>query len=95
LWAALTIVVELVGPIRIISGRLVWLGAAAIGMLTAVAAYVANDFWNLQGHERFMALNSFFEHWGLIAGCVLAPLLVEHSRREDRRSRARNGTAPR
>jgi len=30
----------------------------------------ANNFWSLTGHDRFMALNAFFEHLGLIAGLV-------------------------
>ena len=40
-------------------------------MLTAVAMFAANDFWVMTGHDRFMALNAFFEHLGLIAGLVL------------------------
>ncbi len=86
LWAAVTIVVELVGPILIISGRLVWLGAGALGVLTAVATVVAADFWTMQGHERFMAMNTFFEHIGLIAGFVMAALIAEHEKRLTRES---------
>ena len=44
-------------------------------MLTAVAMFVANDFWTKTGQERFMATNSFFEHLGLIAGLVLVSIL--------------------
>jgi uncharacterized membrane protein YphA (DoxX/SURF4 family) len=50
------------------------LGAGALGVLTAVAMVVANDFWTMTGHDRFMALNSFFEHLGLIAGLVLVSI---------------------
>ena len=82
LWAAFAIAVELIGPLLIIRGRLVWLGAGAIAVLTAIATFVANDFWNLQGHVRFTQMNAFFEHWGLIAGCVLAALLAEREQRE-------------
>jgi uncharacterized membrane protein YphA (DoxX/SURF4 family) len=39
--------------------------------LTAVAMLTANDFWAKTGHERFIAVNAFFEHLGLIAGLVL------------------------
>jgi hypothetical protein len=39
----------------------------------------ANDFWAKTGHERFVAVNAFFEHLGLIAGLVLVSVL---SRRE-------------
>jgi hypothetical protein len=31
----------------------------------------ANSFWAMAGHDRFMALNSFFEHLGLIAALVV------------------------
>jgi hypothetical protein len=53
-----------------------------IGVLTAIAAFAAHDFWNLHGNDRFMTMNTFFEHWGLIAGCVLAGLLAEHEQRQ-------------
>jgi uncharacterized membrane protein YphA (DoxX/SURF4 family) len=43
--------------------------------MTAVAMLAANDFWTMTGHDRFMALNSFFEHLGLIAGMVLVSVL--------------------
>jgi uncharacterized membrane protein YphA (DoxX/SURF4 family) len=75
-WATLAIVVELGGSALVIVGRLVWLGAGAIGVLTAIAMLVANDFWTMEGHARFVAMNSFFEHLGLIAGLVLAALIA-------------------
>jgi uncharacterized membrane protein YphA (DoxX/SURF4 family) len=81
LWAVLAIAVEFIGPALIISGRFVWLGAGALGVLTAIATYVANDFWNMTGAARFAAFNSFFEHIGLIAGLVLAALIAEHKSR--------------
>jgi uncharacterized membrane protein YphA (DoxX/SURF4 family) len=84
LWAAVMIAVELGGSALVISDRLVWLGAGALGVLTAVAALVANDFWALQGQARFIAMNSFFEHIGLIAGLVLAAVIAEHEKRLQR-----------
>ena len=78
LWAALTIVVEIVGPLLILSGRLVWLGAGMLGVFTLFAAITANAFWAmLAGQERFMATNAFFEHLGLIGGFVLAAMVAE------------------
>jgi uncharacterized membrane protein YphA (DoxX/SURF4 family) len=35
----------------------------------------ANDFWNIEGPAHFAAVNTFFEHLGLIAGFVLASIL--------------------
>jgi len=78
LWAALTIVVEIVGPLLILSGRLVWLGAGILGIFTLFAAITANAFWAMPaGQERFMAANAFFEHLGLIGGFVLAAVVAE------------------
>jgi uncharacterized membrane protein YphA (DoxX/SURF4 family) len=77
LWAALAIVVELGGSLLLIFGRLVWLAAGALSALTAVAMLVANNFWALEGQERFMALNAFFEHLGLIGGFALAALIAQ------------------
>jgi uncharacterized membrane protein YphA (DoxX/SURF4 family) len=71
LWAALAIIVELGGSALVMLGWQVWLGAGGLGVLTAVAMLTANDFWHLTGHDRFMALNAFFEHLGLIAGLVI------------------------
>lgn len=80
MWAAVAIIVELGGSILIISGRLVWLGAGALGVLTAIATVAANDFWNMQRGARFSATNAFFERIGLIAGLVMAALIAEHMR---------------
>jgi uncharacterized membrane protein YphA (DoxX/SURF4 family) len=71
LWAAAAIVIELGGSALVISGRLVWLGAGALGVLTAIATLVANPFWSVDGPSRGMVTNSFFEHLGLIAGLVI------------------------
>ena len=70
-WASLAILVELGGPALVITRRWVWLGAGGLGVLTAVAMLTANNFWTLAGHDRSMALNTFFEHFGLIAGLVV------------------------
>ncbi|RQS06145.1 hypothetical protein DIE06_36230, partial [Burkholderia sp. Bp8998] len=50
--------------------------------LTLVAMVVANDFWNRSGAEHFMALNSFFEHLGLIAALVLVTIVGDTQRGE-------------
>ncbi|MBI1172407.1 DoxX family membrane protein [bacterium] len=75
-WALVTIAVELGGSALVILGRTVWLGAGALGVLTAVAMLLANDFWTMQGVARFTAFNAFFEHAGLIAGFVLTAILA-------------------
>jgi len=77
LLAVVVIIVELAGSLLLIAGRFVWFAGGALGVLTAVAMIVANNFWALQGHERFMALNAFFEHLGLIGGFALAAILAQ------------------
>lgn len=89
LWAALTIAVEIVAPLLILSGRLVWLGAGMLGVFTLLAAITANAFWAMPpGQVRFMTTNAFFEHIGLIGGFVLAALVAELEARRRTTSRA-------
>ena len=83
-WAVLTIAIEIVGPVLILSGRWVWLGAGILSVFTGLAAITANAFWTMQGQARFAATNAFFEHVGLIGGFVLAALVAEHARRPGR-----------
>jgi len=79
LWAVLAIVLEIGGSLLVVTGRLVWLGAGGLGVLTFVAMLVANNFWSTAGQVRFMALNTFFEHLGLIASLVLVSIRAEEA----------------
>lgn len=77
LWAALTIGLELIGPLLILTGRLVWLGAGMLGVFTLLAAFTANAFWAMPaGQDRFMATNAFFEHIGLIGGFIAVAMIA-------------------
>jgi uncharacterized membrane protein YphA (DoxX/SURF4 family) len=80
MWAGAAVVVEIAGSAVVIFGRWVWLGAGGLGVLTAVAMLTANDFWAKTGHDRFLAVNAFFEHLGLIAGLVLIAVLALRER---------------
>jgi uncharacterized membrane protein YphA (DoxX/SURF4 family) len=82
-WAIVTIIVELGGSLLLISGRLVWLAAGALGVLTATAMLVANNFWAMEGPARFMAMNAFFEHLGLIAAFALAAVVAANTGRRE------------
>ncbi|RQR30196.1 DoxX family protein, partial [Burkholderia sp. Bp9142] len=82
LWAALAVVVEIGGSLCVVFRRFTWIGAGGLGVLTVVAMAVANDFWNHTGVARFMALNSFFEHLGLIAALVLVIIVDDSQRRQ-------------
>ena len=78
LFAALTILVELGGSALVLSGYAVWLGAGALGCLTAVAMFKADNFWTKSGQERVTQANTFFEHLGLIGGFVLIAFIYAH-----------------
>jgi uncharacterized membrane protein YphA (DoxX/SURF4 family) len=78
LFAALTILVELGGSALVLSGTMVWLGAGALGCLTAVAMLAADKFWTKSGAERVAQANTFFEHLGLIGGFVLIAFIYAH-----------------
>ena len=81
-WAALTIAVEIIGSLLILSGRLVWLGAGMLGVFTLFAAITANAFWAMPaGQARFMATNAFFEHLGLIGGFALVAIVAKAAQR--------------
>ncbi|QPF74039.1 DoxX family protein [Roseateles sp. DAIF2] len=71
LMAALVIALELGAAALILTGRLRWLGALALAFFTAAATFMANRYWEATGHERFMLMNAFFEHWGLVGGFLL------------------------
>ena len=75
LCAALTILIELGGSVLVLSGYAVWLGAGALGCLTAVAMFKADNFWTKSGQESVTQANTFFEHLGLIGGFVLIALI--------------------
>jgi uncharacterized membrane protein YphA (DoxX/SURF4 family) len=75
-WAILAIIVEVCGSILILCNRFVWLAAGALAVLTTIATLVAENFWTMQGHARFVAMNALLEHIGLIAGFIMASLLA-------------------
>jgi uncharacterized membrane protein YphA (DoxX/SURF4 family) len=77
LWAAAAIVVELGGSLLVVVNRFVWFGAGGLGVLTFMAMLTANAFWTLDGYEKFMATNAFFEHLGLIAGLVVVAIRAD------------------
>jgi uncharacterized membrane protein YphA (DoxX/SURF4 family) len=69
--AVATIAVEIGASLLVLTGYWRWLGALTLAGFTLFATFVANRFWELAMPERFMAMNSFFEHLGLIGGLVL------------------------
>lgn len=75
-WA--TIIVQIAGSAMVITGRLAWLGAGALGVHTALATLIAHRFWQfIDPVMRFHERNSFVEHIGLIGGLMVAAILAE------------------
>jgi uncharacterized membrane protein YphA (DoxX/SURF4 family) len=79
-WAATAFIIELGGSLLILSGRFVWLGAGALGALTAIATFAAKPFWRMTGAAQFAAFNGALEDLGLIAGFVLVAILSQRRR---------------
>ena len=69
------VAVELVGSIMVLFDWKGWFGAGMLGVFTVLAAAIANDFWTMTGHDRFMATNAFFEHLGLAGAFVMAAMI--------------------
>lgn len=78
--AAATILVELGCSALIIARRATWLACGVLAGFTVIATLVAHAFWTMQGQERFFAMNSFFEHLGLVCAFVLLAMLCEERR---------------
>jgi uncharacterized membrane protein YphA (DoxX/SURF4 family) len=75
LTAALTIALELVASLMILTGRLRWGGALALGAFTLAATFIALRYWEMEpGMPRFMAANAFYEHLGLAGAFLLVAL---------------------
>ncbi|MBA4220401.1 MAG: DoxX family protein [Methylobacterium sp.] len=75
LFAVGVIVSELAMSALILIGRWRWLAALALAAFTVAATFIAIRFWEVPaGQGRMMAMNSFFEHLGLIGGFILVAL---------------------
>jgi uncharacterized membrane protein YphA (DoxX/SURF4 family) len=83
-WAMVTLAVQIVGSIIIISGRHVWLGAGMLAVFTGATEFVAHRFWEMSGALQFQERNEFFEHLGLVAGFIMVALLAEERNRRRR-----------
>ncbi|ONG50535.1 DoxX family protein [Pseudoroseomonas deserti] len=70
-----TILLELGASALILTGRLRWLGALALGGFTLAATFIALRYWEMPpGQPRFMAANAFYEHLGLAGAFLLVAL---------------------
>lgn len=76
LFAALTIAVQLIGSALIIrGGSLVWLGAGALGVFTAMTIPVSHAFWRAEGAEAVAKMHVAVEHMSVIGGLIIVAVL--------------------
>ncbi|KOC87673.1 DoxX family protein [Winslowiella iniecta] len=73
-FAVAVIVLELGASLLILTGRWRWLAALALALFTLAATFMANRFWLLDGPERGMVMNAFFEHIGLVGALLYVAL---------------------
>ncbi|AJC83395.1 DoxX family protein (plasmid) [Rhizobium etli bv. phaseoli str. IE4803] len=64
--------VQLGGTILIITDRLAWLGAGALGIFLAMTVPVAHPFWTMAGPQRTSEFYVVMEHISLIGGLMTA-----------------------
>lgn len=79
LFAALTILVQAVGSLLLLTGYAPWLGAGLLGGFTVVATLIAHPFWkHHKAAARVQERTIILEHIGLIGGLMLAVVLLEY-----------------
>jgi transmembrane protein len=66
----LTIAVELIGSILILSDRAVWLGAGMLGVFTLLTIPLTHHFWTMSGPEAAQAMIESEEHVTVLGGLV-------------------------
>ncbi|MDR0254088.1 MAG: DoxX family protein [Brucellaceae bacterium] len=75
-FAALTIAVQLIGSALVIwGGSLVWLGAGALGVFTAITIPLVHAFWRAEGAEAIIKMHVAIEHISVIGGLILVAIL--------------------
>ncbi|WP_420136885.1 DoxX family protein [Sphingomonas sp.] len=86
-----TFIVQLGGSLLIISNRLVWLGAGALGTFTGLTIFLVHHFWDMTDEPfRTIAFHTATEHIGMIGGLVaIAILAAGNSQKAERPDAAR------
>jgi transmembrane protein len=95
LWlvAGLTILVEIGASLLIIIDRLVWLGAGALGVFTALTILLVHHFWTMTGAQAMQARLESEEHLTVIGGLVAVSILSAVRREWKQRSEDRASAA--
>ncbi|HEX7750685.1 MAG TPA: DoxX family protein [Bordetella sp.] len=80
LFAVLTIAVQLLGSLLVITRIAAWLGAGALIVFTLLTIPVAHDFWKMTGEAAFLNMMFVVEHIGMVGGLLLAAILCAQPR---------------
>jgi uncharacterized membrane protein YphA (DoxX/SURF4 family) len=68
---AVTVTVQIVGSVMIVTGWMAWLAAIALATHTMVATAIVYPFWNKEGLEKARNFGTWLEHAGLSAAFLL------------------------
>ena len=71
LFAAATIVVQIVGGLSVLSGIGLVFGAAVLALFTAAATILGHRFWLLHGQQAKQELTTSLEHLAIVGGLLL------------------------
>jgi putative oxidoreductase len=71
LFAAATIVVQIVGGLSVLSGIGLFFGAAVLALFTAAATILGHRFWLLHGQPAKQELTTTLEHLAIVGGLLL------------------------
>jgi uncharacterized membrane protein YphA (DoxX/SURF4 family) len=73
LFAAATIVVQIIGGLSVLFGAGTAAGAAVLALFTAMATLLAHRFWRLDGKQAQQELTVSLEHLAIVGGwsCLL------------------------
>lgn len=80
LFAVATIATQLAGGVLILLNRATWLGAAALGVFTALTIPIAHHFWTMEGQMAQIEFYFVVEHLAVIGGMLLVAILAERTR---------------
>ncbi len=71
LFAAMTIAVQIVAGLSVLSGIGAALGAAILALFTAAATVLGHRFWLLHGQPARQELTTSLEHLAIVGGLLL------------------------
>jgi putative oxidoreductase len=71
LFAAATVVIQIVGGLSVLSGIGLVFGAAVLALFTAAATILGHRFWLLHGRPAKQELTTSLEHLAIVGGLLL------------------------